>query len=299
MRRRDLLMGTLALPFALGSEAHAQATPELADQWARPDWFASPAWIVEHAADPDVRIVALTPFTDFEWGHIPGAVQIDWPELELVDSAEATIADWRVDVEAKLTALGVTRASMVVVYDGGTFYAARLWWVLHLLGHEDKRILDGGLPSWTGSAEGIERGVSRAATQAGDPYAGTPNEDALARIDEVIAASEEGSALLVDARTPEEFRQGRIPGAVNIPFLENAVPDSGGRWKSPGDLRGMYAGKGITPDQLVIPYCTTGVRSAATYFTLRALGYPKVRLYSASYAEWSSDPDRPIETGAG
>jgi thiosulfate/3-mercaptopyruvate sulfurtransferase len=297
MRRRDLLMGSLTLPFALGSEAHAQATPELADQWERPDWFASPDWIREHADDPDVRIVALTPFTDFEWGHIPGAVQIDWPALELVDSAEATVNDWRSAVEASLTRLGLAPKQTIVIYDGGTYYAARLWWVLHQLGHEDKRILDGGLPAWTESGGSVERGVSRVAA-LDEPYVGTPNEEALTRIEEVAAIVESGEDVLVDARSADEFRQGRIPGAVNIPFLENAVPDSGGRWKSPADLRAMYRAKGVTPDKLVIPYCTTGVRSANTYFTLRALGYPEVKLYSASYAEWSSDPDRPIETGA-
>ena len=57
----------------------------------------------------------------------------------------------------------------------------------------------------------------------------------------------------------------------------------------------MYAAKGVTPDRPVIPYCSTGVRSANTYFTLKALGYEQVRLYSPSYAEWSANPERPVE----
>jgi len=57
----------------------------------------------------------------------------------------------------------------------------------------------------------------------------------------------------------------------------------------------MYTAKGVTPDHPVIPYCSTGVRSANTYFTLRALGYEQVKLYSASYAEWSADPKRPVD----
>jgi thiosulfate/3-mercaptopyruvate sulfurtransferase len=61
----------------------------------------------------------------------------------------------------------------------------------------------------------------------------------------------------------------------------------------------MYAAQGVTPDKPVIPYCSTGVRSAVTWFTLSALGFENVRLYSASFAEWSSDPSRPIETQAG
>jgi thiosulfate/3-mercaptopyruvate sulfurtransferase len=297
MRRRDLLLGSLALPLARRGVS-AQATPTFGDRWPQEGWFANPGWIVEQqAVDPDLRIIALTPDDEFERGHIPGAAQIDWPDLELVDSADATVERWRERVEGLLTGLGVAPESTVVVYDGGTFYAARLWWVLDQLGHADKRILDGGLSAWTVERTELERGGAEIQL-ALEPYAGTPNEKALARIDEVIAAVEKGTAVLVDARTPDEFREGRIPGAVNIPFTENAVPDSGGRWKSPSDLRGMYAAHGVTPENLVIPYCSTGVRSANTFFTLRALGYPKVKLFSGSFAEWTSDQSRPIESGA-
>jgi thiosulfate/3-mercaptopyruvate sulfurtransferase len=298
MRRRDLLLGSAMLPFAARGVAHAQATPAVADQWSHPEWFANPDWIVAQAENPDLRIIALTPVEEFMAGHIPGAGQIDWPDLELVDSAEATVEDWRADVEGKLTALGIMPASTIVVYDGGTFYAPRLSWVLDQLGHTDKRVLDGGLPAWIESGGDIEQGSTWVGYPPADPYIGAPNEDALARIDEVVMVSDNDWGSLVDARTLEEFRKGRIPGAVNIPFTDNALPDSGGRWRSPADLRAMYAAKGVRQDQLIIPYCTTGVRSANTYFTLRALGYPNVKLFSGSYAEWTSDPFRPIEAGA-
>ena len=43
------------------------------------------------------------------------------------------------------------------------------------------------------------------------------------------------------------------------------------------------------PDKTVIPYGSTGVRSAATYFTL--LGYPHVSQYSGSWDAWSKHPE--------
>ena len=60
----------------------------------------------------------------------------------------------------------------------------------------------------------------------------------------------------------------------------------------------MYAELGVTPDKLVIPCCQTGVRSAVTYFTPRLIGYPNVRLFTGSWAEWSSHPELPAATGA-
>lgn len=296
MRRRDLLIGSLALPFTRLGRGAAQSggTPVPGDQWAHPEWFADPTWIADHLDDPSVRIIALTPPDDFAKAHIPGAVQVDWPDLNLTDSADATVEKWRGDIGKRLTDLGVTTDSTVVIYDGGTFYGARLWWILDQLSHKDKRILDGGLSAWTRAGGTIETGAAKP-SPASLPYQGTPNEATLARLDEVEKASATGSAALVDARTSDEYAKGHIPGAVNIPFLDNARPNRGGTWKSPADLRAMYTAKGVTPGHPVIPYCSTGVRSANTYFTLRALGYEQVKLYSASYAEWSADPKRPVD----
>jgi thiosulfate/3-mercaptopyruvate sulfurtransferase len=298
MQRRQLLIGSLGIPLtaAVRRVGLASGTPVAADDWAHPEWFATPDWTNQNQHDPGVTLIELIAPDEFALGHIPGSAQIDWPDLALTDSADATVEKWRADVEKRLTDLGVTTGSTVVIYDGGSFYASRLWWILDQLGHKDKRIISGGIGAWIEYGGETEKGAANPVS-AEEPYVGTPNEDALARIDEVVTVSDTGRGVLVDARTPEEYGKGHIPHAVNVPFLDNAEPESGGRWKSPADLRAMYEDKGVTPDQLVIAYCSTGVRSAASWFTLKALGYPQVKLYSASFAEWSADPTRPIETG--
>ena len=298
MNRRDVLtfLAGISPALRLRGTLAQDATPAAGDDWAHPEWFANPGWLADRISDPAIRILALTPASEFATGHLPGAAQIDWSDLNLTDSSDATVAAWRTDVEGKLTALGVSTDNTVVIYDGGTFYASRLWWILDQLGHADKRIINGGLRAWTESGGKTEVGQAKP-DAASEPYTGTPNEAALARIDDVAAVSESGDGVLIDARSTEEFASGHIPRAINIPFTENAIPNGGGHWKSPADLRAMYEGSGITPDLPVIAYCSTGVRSAATYVTLKALGYEDVRLYSASFAEWSSDSSRPVETG--
>jgi thiosulfate/3-mercaptopyruvate sulfurtransferase len=294
MNRRGLILGA-ATAGLLRSPASGTvpSTPEPAE-WEHPEWFAAPEAVAGRVRKPGHQIIALTPEEDFAAGHIPGAIQIDWSDLALVDSAEATVEDWTVDVSQLLAARGVAPNTSVTIYDGGTFYAARLWWVLEILGHATKSVLDGGLGAWTESGGALETGPSMQATDA-PAYPANPDLRSLATIDAVEEAVESVNAILVDARDPSEYEAGHIPGAVNIPFLDNAVPGSGGMWKSPAELRAMYEASGITLERAVIPYCSTGVRSANTWFTLRALGYPDVRLFSGSFTEWTSDPSRPVE----
>jgi thiosulfate/3-mercaptopyruvate sulfurtransferase len=260
--------------------------------YAQPDWLVDPNWLDRHLHDENLNVIALTPPADFAGGHVEGATQVDWPDLALSESSQ--IPAWRTQMESLLTILGVETGDTVVIYDGGTLYAPRLWWILYQLGHPGIRILNGGLPAWTAAGLTLVPGAS-APVAASTPYTGTPNDDAIATVDQVVAALDDANTILVDARTKDEYDQGHIPGAVLFPFTDVAEPTSPHYWKSQDALLAAFAELGVTPDKHVIPYCSTGVRSAALYFTLRLIGYPSVSLFSGSYAEWTADPSRPIE----
>src|SRR5207244_5031111 len=108
------------------------------------------------------------------------------------------------------------------------------------------------------------------------------------RRDAVLANLGNAGVALVDVRSPQEFsgelmappgyeqegasRTGHIPTAQSIPWAQ-AVKDDG-TFKSAGDLKALYEGKGITPDKAITAYCRIGERSAHTWFVLRELlGY--------------------------
>lgn len=262
------------------------------------DLFVDAEWLLARRDDSTVKVVALTPMEEFAAAHIPGAVAIDWPALEVTDTSDPSIERWQGEVERLLTDLGVRREQTVVVYDGGTLYAPRLWWILKQLGHEDARVLDGGLAAWRAVGGELSTGTDEGGSSRVEPYRGTPDSSALAQLGEVEAALDDPNVVLVDARSPKEYSDGHIPGAVNVEFSRNAVPEEPKVWKSEADLRAMYEAAGVTPDKRVIAYCATGVRSAATYFTLRLLGYPRVELFTGSWAEWSAHPELPTATGS-
>lgn len=292
MNRRDLLVAGALLPIGLTARpASAESIP-----------IPSPALLIEaaelkarlDAGDP-IKVVAFGATEEFAQGHIPGAAQVDWPELEIVETSDQQVATWRGEVEGILTRVGLLPVETVVIYDSGTLWAARLWWVLEQLGHADKAILNGGLGAWT-AIEGTVEAGDAVPPPASEPYAGTPNDAAVATLDEVVASLDDANVVFVDARSEGEYAAGHLPGAINVDYRRNAADD--GHWLSPDELGELYGDLGVTPDKRVIAYCSSGVRSAATYVALKLAGYPDVRLFTGSFQEWASHPDLPVTTGS-
>ncbi len=247
-------------------------------------------------ATGSVKIVALTPQADFASGHIENAAQIDWSDLELSDSSsDAAIQRWQQQVQQKLGAVGLSPSDKVVAYDGGTLFAARFWWVLAYLGQQNQQVLNGGLSAWQN--DGGQVSTSSTSLTA-TTFSGTATPSVLAALPEVKDSLNKSGILFVDARSPEEYAAGHLPGAVNVQYTQNAIAGTPPFFKTQGDLIKMYEQIGASTDKLIIPYCSTGVRSAVTYFTLRLIGYDKVKLFSGSWNEWTSHSDLPVEKGS-
>lgn len=68
-------------------------------------------------------------------------------------------------------------------------------------------------------------------------------------------------ALVVDVRTPEEFAQGHLANAINIPFEEVAS---------------QFAQRSIAKDTQVVVYCRSGRRSGIANDSLKQAGYSAV-----------------------
>ncbi len=255
-------------------------------------------------SEENLVIIDVRATDAYQAGHIPGAISVQTLEFYEDRDGVKKMAAGPEKFSALLSKIGVTKESRVVVYSAGNDlkHATRLWWVLHMYGHQNAQVLDGGLDAWI--ASGYET-----STVPGTP---TPSEytltaadvqqDTLATIEEVKAALG-GAAIILDARNDDYYqgkkykaaRSGHIAGAILVSASDNLNED--GTYKTADELAQIYAAKSITANTPVITYCNTGTTATIHYFALtQILGFNSVQNYDGSLMEWAADPDLPMES---
>ena len=276
--------------------------------YAHPHTLVQTEWVASHQGDPNVRLIEVDVDTSaYGTGHIPGAIGWDWR----VDLQRHPVRDIPTGEEwqALLSRSGIGNDDLVVLYgDNNNWFAAFAYWLFKLYGHADVCLMDGGRVKWI--AEGRELTTEVPAMVPTTYQAQEADFRLRAFRDQVAATLGRPDIALVDVRSPREYsgellapenlpqegaqRGGHIPGAQNVPWATAVAED--GTFKTAAELRSIYGGKGVTPEQATIAYCRIGERSAHTWFVLHELlGVPKVRNYDGSWTEWGSLVGVPIE----
>lgn len=241
--------------------------------------------------------------------HIPGAVYAhvddDLAGPPIPDSGRHPLPDLN-GFRATLGAWGIGNDSQVVVYDdmGGAF-AARLWWMLRYLQHTAVAVLDGGWQAWIEAGYRTQSGEEQRARTV---FTGEPNFEMLATMADVEAIINMGKGeQLIDSRDPKRYRgdfepidhrAGHIPGAKNHFYGANL--ESTQHFRPADELRTAFQELvGETPANEIIVYCGSGVTACQNLLALSIAGIEGARLFVPSWSGWSSNPNRPIETGEG
>ncbi|MDH3943979.1 MAG: sulfurtransferase, partial [Anaerolineae bacterium] len=205
----------------------------------------------------------------------------------------------------KLSTWGIGDGVQVAAYDeSGGAIAARLWWMLHWLGHEGVAVLDGGWTEWKRLGLPVSSEASRPPRKE---FQANIQPHMLLSTADIMAMRKDGGMLLVDVRDPERYRgevepidtvAGHIPGASNLPYKENLNAE--GSFLSPEVLRAKYKSMlDGRPAGRTVFYCGSGVTAAHSLLAMEHAGLGQGRLYADSWSGWIIDTSREIETGEG
>lgn len=266
--------------------------------------------LADRLGAPDLRIIDASWWldgrdarADFERERLPGAVFFD---IEAVSDRTSPYPHMLPTPQAfavAMGALGVAESDDIIVYDAqGLFSAARVWWMLRIMGAKRVRVLDGGLPKWRAEGRPLEHGPvvqAKAST-----FTASFNADGVVDLKQVGQALG-GDIQVLDARGAPRFRgevaepragvrSGHMPGALNLPFGQLLNAD--GTLKRGAALKTAFHDADVDLDRPVITTCGSGVTAAVLTLGLAELGRTS-RLYDGSWAEWGSRADVPVEVG--
>jgi thiosulfate/3-mercaptopyruvate sulfurtransferase len=265
-------------------------------------------WLEQHLDDENLRIVEVDEnpalYAD---AHIPGAIGFDWRK-DLQDQVNRDFLG--PDAFGELFgARGISDEHTIILYgDRSNWFAAYTYWYLKYYGHEDVKLLNGPREKWIGEGRAT---TSEVPTFEPQSFIAQPGDQSIRAYRGEVLEKLDGSANLVDVRSPQEYsgeliamagyeqegaqRGGHIPGAASVPWGQAVKED--GTFKSADDLRDLYTGKGVIDgDTPVIAYCRIGERSAHTWFVLHELlGHGDVKNYDGSWTEWGNMVGVPVE----
>ncbi|MBA3067278.1 MAG: sulfurtransferase [Hyphomonas sp.] len=274
------------------------------------DPLVSADWLLDNIEAPDLRIVDATWFAPFTnppetgrqaWmrGHIPKAVHFDIDDIADTSTHLPHMLPDAVKFSSRVRRLGLGDGNRIVIYDQNNFFAgARAWWMFRVMGHDDIKVLDGGLNAWVEAGGALDDLPPVTGERHFTPRVRTDLVMDAKALENLVGAAK---TTIIDARPDGRFfgrdpeprpglPSGHIPGSINLPGSQ--LITGTGRMKSAAELKMLFK----DPAAPTVTTCGSGITAAITALALARLGNFDVAVYDGSWTDWASDPARPIAT---
>jgi thiosulfate/3-mercaptopyruvate sulfurtransferase len=277
-------------------------------------WLVETDWLASHLDTPGLVILDGSMHlptakrdarAEYLVEHIPGALFFDIDDIADEKSPLPHMLPSSTKFASRIKKMGIGDGMHVVAYDSeGLYSAARVWWMFRAMGHEEVRVLNGGLKKWKAEGRALEDGEPRRRSER--HFTARLNAELVRDVADVKRLIGSKAAQIVDARAAARFegsvpepraglRSGHIPGSRNVPFA--SLLEADGTLKGAPELRAIFAKAGVDAGKSVVASCGSGVTAGVIALALAVLGRPDAAVYDGSWTEWGGNPALPIETG--
>ncbi len=272
--------------------------------------FASPLlkdinWLEKNLGKSGIRLIDMSDDTQYQRFHIPGAIHLPYSAINQRNKQGVSLSAGKAHIIKILGLLGIRPSDHVVIYDDmGGLNASRLFWELERLGHKKISLIDGGLVKWILAGKKVVQDFPQIKAVTYNPASKTARNN-LSTLDDILNGKFNSKNLLIDVRSQEEYaghprypRSGHIPGAKWWEWMQSVDFDHAFTFKDSKAIRQQLAQLGLKNSNTPVTlYCQSAHRASQAYFTLRQLGFEKVRVYDGSMAEYSRVKTAPLKKG--
>lgn len=233
-----------------------------------------------------------TAYQQYLQGHIPGAAFFDHQKFSDRHSNYEYMLVPQAELVTQIGQLGISQDTEVILYAVGVLPAAtRAWWILRYAGHNNVRVLNGGLAAWTKAGGKLEPGARQyEETQ----FVGQLRPEMLASKEEVLKAMGDASICTEYTLPLEVYGGAHIPGSSFISALDL--------------MQGMDT---LAPDEVfvsrlkerarferIITYCGGGIAATVNAVAHLIAGHENVSVYDGSLLEWMGEGLPLAESGS-
>ncbi len=261
----------------------------------------SPKDLITSIQDEDVIILDVSPSSNksmliakYPDSMIPGSFIVDLKsELSFPSAPFPNTFPSKVQLDAFVKSIGLSRNSKVIVYDNlGIYTAARAWWILKTIGVETVQVLNGGLSEWVEEGGEVISRTSRTRPGNGS-FTCSIDHKSIKSYDDIQRNLSAPSFKIIDARSEGRFsgtspeprihlKSGSIDGSSNIPF--KMVLDNG-KLKSSKALESIF--KSYTSDEELVFSCGSGLTACIVHLAASTIRENKMSIYDGSWTEWA------------
>jgi len=224
-----------------------------------------------------------TAYEKYLEGHIPGAAFFDHQDFSNASSKYMYMVLSEADLATQIGNIGIAEDSEVIFYTPDLLpCATRAWWLLRYAGHNNVRILNGGLAAWEKAGRKIEKGPRQyeAAT-----FACRLRPNMFAGKEDVLAVMEDGAVCTVNTLNLESYEQAHITGSSLLPCSD--LMHEMAAFVSDDEIAARLQEE--AQHERIITYCGGGIAATVNAVAHLIAGNENVSVYDGSMSEWAGE----------